>query len=286
MNTQSVDEALEAAENALRDFIREVLEKEYGDKWLENCGIEEKRIEQWKQFRDKEKKKDISGITEDRLLYYSDFSDLRSIINRHWRLFKPCFKDKNRILSRLQELKAFRDTDAHRRDLLTHQKQIVLGYCGEIRTAITEYRSKQTPEGEYFPRIEYVKDSFGNIVYSDPTGIGNVKDTKRTLFPGDEVEFVVVAWDPAAEPLQYSFEVQGRDPDLDFGVTSESKPVPQKWVKTNRAILKILPEDIAADFFVEIKVKSSRQYHARTGFDDNVFFIYKVLPKESPKKKS
>jgi len=43
MNTDSVDNALEAAENALRDFVQEILEKEFGDKWLENCGVGEKR---------------------------------------------------------------------------------------------------------------------------------------------------------------------------------------------------------------------------------------------------
>jgi hypothetical protein len=274
MNTQSVDEVLEAAENALRDFIQEVLEREYGDKWLEKCGMPEKRIKQWEEYRDKEKEKDISGIAEDRILYYSDFGDLRSIINRNWNLYEPCFKDKNRILSRLQELKAFRDTDAHRRDLLTHQKQIVLGYCGEIRTAIIRYRSKQTPEGEYFPKIEYAKDSFGNIAQPD----GSTADTGLILRPGDEVEFVVKAWDPLEQPLQYLFTLFIGTRDALFGET------PSGWTDNNRAKWNVSENHISANCRVIIWLRSNRPYHAHGDYDDDVAFSYKVLPKEPPKK--
>lgn len=301
MNTESesVDEALESAENALRDFIQEVLEKEFGEEWLEKCGIPEKRIKQWEKWRDAEKKKDISSIVEDRILYYSDFSDLRSIINRHWRLFKPCFKDKNRILSRLKELKGFRDTVAHRRELLAPQRQVIHGYCGTIRRAITVYRSKQTPEGEYFPRIEYAKDSLGNVVRGS-----TIKENKRNILkPGDEVEYVIKAWDPLDEPLEYSYSANltsgnrwSQDekgdyvyrPEL-FGKVPDGRELGEGiWISSNRAIWIVRDEHIGASCGVFIYIRSKRKHHAdrSTGTDDMVSFFYKVLPEEPPKKKS
>jgi len=307
MSMQSVDKALEAAENALRDFIQEVLEKKFAKEWLEKCGISEKRRKQWEEWRDKEKEKDPTGIAEDRVLYYSDFGDLRSIINRNWDLFEPCFKDKARIVSRLQELKGFRDTDAHRRELLTHQKQIVLGYCGEIRTAIIRYRSKQTPEGEYFPKIEYVKDSFGNI------SKGSFVDKEHVLRPGDEVEFVVKAYDPLDEPLEYRFRAPGREScqvtweetkkaekynvELDIGdvvlitplfgfLPDGSKLVNSEWTTSNRATWRVTEEDIGTYCMIWIAIRSPRKYHASEELDDAVQFFYTVLPEEPPKKKS
>ena len=64
---------------------------------------------------------------------------------------------------------------------------------GEIRNKVTIFQSSWTPE-RHFPRIEYVRDSFGHA----PTG-GFPMDTLLTgltLYPGDEVSVECSGWDP------------------------------------------------------------------------------------------
>jgi len=57
-------QALRDVENSLRDFISTLLWNKYKENWIENCGVTEKRVEQWKGKRDEEIKKLQSGITE------------------------------------------------------------------------------------------------------------------------------------------------------------------------------------------------------------------------------
>ena len=59
----------------------------------------------------------------------------------------------------LSTLEAFRNPDAHRRELLLHQKYLILGICSEIRLLIIRYRSKMETSEDYYPRIESIQDS-------------------------------------------------------------------------------------------------------------------------------
>jgi hypothetical protein len=67
-----------------------------------------------------------------RLIYYADFYDLGTIIEKNWSLFKDVFGELNRLRVYLHDLERLRDPDAHRRELLPHQKHIVLGVSGEL----------------------------------------------------------------------------------------------------------------------------------------------------------
>jgi hypothetical protein len=257
--SQDVTQALKDTENSLRDFIAVVLRTKLGESWLENCGISSKKIEGWKKRKEDEEKRQESGVVEKRLIYYADFDDLRVILEKNWSgEFSDAFGEWERMKIFLTELKNLRDPDAHRRELMPHQKHLVLGIAGEIRTRLVRYRSKQETSEDYYPRIESARDSLGNIyTYGDVPAIF----TRARLRVGDAIDFLITATDPLGEPLQYAILRRG-----------------WQWQDGNVISLKLSEQDVQKDFQVILSIKSNRQYHALKDFDDRVMFTYEVLP--------
>lgn len=200
MQEMDVTQALKDTENTLRDFIALTLEKRYGDEWIEKCGVTPERVEGWKKRKEVEGKRQETGTVEERLLYYADFYDLPVILKKHWQCFSDALGDQRTMLVWLEEMQRLRDPDAHRRELLPHQKHLILGISGEIRNRIVRYRSKQDTSEDYYPRIEGARDSLGNIYTA---GSHHSVDTDVRLRVGDCIEFVVTASDPLGEPLDY-----------------------------------------------------------------------------------
>lgn len=189
-----ISQSLRDAENALRDFIASVLIATLGPDWLDKCGVTEDRIEQWKARKEVERKRQEAGVVDEHLLYYADFYDLKTILKKNWSNFSESLGDWKTFEVFLTELERLRDPDAHRRELLPHQKSLAIGISGEIRNRIVRYRSKKETPNDYFPRIESARDSVGNI-WVPESGAPSVH-TKTVLRPGDIVEFVVTASDP------------------------------------------------------------------------------------------
>jgi len=251
--------ALKEVENSLRDFISALMSEEKGDDWIESCSISPDRIIQWKERRETERKKQQFGTPENRLLYYSDFYDLSSIIAKNWNdKFIAALGDKATILLFLKILDDFRNPDAHRRELLPHQKHLIIGISGEIRNRIVLYRSKKETGEDYFPRIESVRDNLGNLCTPDEM----FADTKLILRPGDKLTFVVTATDPLGEALEYQCVSVG----------------PEPWQENN--IIEIVIEDkhIAKKQTFYVSIRSKRNYHAKNFFDDVASFNYTILP--------
>jgi hypothetical protein len=259
-----VTQALRDAENSLRDFIAFMLSKS-GEDWLDRCGVPAERIAKWQERKVIEGKRQETGVVEERLIYYADFYDLKTILKKHWSdKFTLVFGDWKTLEVYLTELERLRDPDAHRRELLPHQKNLVLGISGEIRNRIVRFRSKmETPE-DCFPRIESARDSLGNIWVPDSHWLKLI-DTKATLRPGDVLDFVITATDPEDFQLEYSVESVGQtkwqsDPSMQFLITNSH---------------------IGRSFYIELSIKSSREYHAKLGYDDRVTFQYCVLPSKN-----
>lgn len=258
--TQDITQALKDTENSLRDFIAVVLRGKLGESWLENCGVSSERLEKWKERKAEEEKRQESGVVEQRLIYYADFYDLRTILKKHWSgEFSDALGDWKTMEVWLGELEKLRDPDAHRRELLPHQKHLILGIAGEIRTRLIRYRSKKETSEDYYPRIESARDSLGNIkTYGDDSG----PNTGMRLRVGDEIDFVITATDPLGEPLQYAIY----------------KFIYTEWQDSNVISLKLTEQNVQKDFSVLIVIKSNRQFHAYSEFDDSVHFKYEVLP--------
>ena len=149
-------DALNAVEVAIRELIGETLEAQFGPDWVEECGTPE-RIEGWRGRRDEERKRRDGAVTEDRLIYYSDFTDLRKIIVKHWGHFLDCFGDRKKFEVYMERLEEFRNPQMHSRSLLPFEVALLQGMAGEIRNQITIYRGGRAGSlDEHFPRIDHV----------------------------------------------------------------------------------------------------------------------------------
>jgi hypothetical protein len=259
-----VTQALKDTENALRDFISFVLSKTLGTNWERTCGVSPDRFEKWEKRKTDEAARQESGAVDERLIYYADFYDLKTILQKQWQHFSPALGDWKTIEVMLSELEKLRDPDAHRRELLPHQKNLVLGICGEIRTKIARFRSKQETSESYYPTIEFIADNLGN---SWKSGQKRQIRTGLTLRPGTELQFVVTASDPLGEQLEYAFSFdQGGFGNL------------LKWTHENTCSFLVIEDHVGKSFNANVSIRSKRKYHAHKDFDDWVFFIYEVLP--------
>lgn len=259
-----VTQALRDAENSLRDFIAAVLSQSLGPDWAEQSGVSPRRLEKWRERKATEEKRQESGVVEERLIYYADFYDLKTILKKNWSTeFSTALGDWKTFEVWLTELERLRDPDAHRRELLQHQKHLALGISGEIRTRIVRYRSRKETTEDCFPRIESARDSLGNIWVH--TGEKDIKyvSTEMALRPGDTIDFVVTASDPEDLPLEYG-----------IGLDEPAKI----WQPSGEFQVTFTDKHITKNFFVALYIRSSRPYHASGSYDDKVQFSYDVLP--------
>ena len=257
-----VTQALKDTENTLRDFIALTLQNKFGNNWEEKCGVTETRLTHWKERKAVEEKRQETGVVEERLIYYADFYDLKTILEKNWSEFSAALGDWKTMKVWLGELEKLRDPDAHRRELLPHQKNLIQGIAGEIRTRLIRYRSKQETSEDYYPRIESARDSIGNIW----TPVGGTVMQSTLLRPRDVIDFVITATDPLGEELEYTGNFDGYDLD---------------WQDSNMVSLVVNNEHVGKIRHFNIRIRSKREFHAYNYYDDMVTFTYEVLP---PKK--
>lgn len=250
-------QALKDVENSLRNYIALVLNRKFGESWITKCGVTEERISKCEERREEEMKRHGSGFSEDRLIYYSDFYDLRVIINKHWDPdFKSTFKDKKQFDTFFAILSDFRNPEAHRRDLITFQKHLVLGIAGHFRNLIVTARSMDAENFDYFPQIESVNDNYGNICREE------AKEFNTILHPGDVLEFTLKATDPEGGKIFYR-------------VFQESE-----WQESNVITLHLLEKHISVPKHFFVQIKSERKYHKNGEMDDRAGLFYKIVPEK------
>ena len=259
-----VTDALRDTNNALRDFIGAVLSAQFGRDWIERCGATPDRVQKWTERKAIEPRRfAASGIVEEALLYYADFDDLKTLLQKNWAgPFSDALGDWKTTEVWLEELERMRDADAYRRELLPHQKQLALGIAGEIRTRLVRYRSKRETAADCFPLIESVRDSLGNLwTASDPSADLRQLDTKAVLRAGDQIAFVITACDPEDGALEYR---------VSRGLGG--------WTETSTLSYTFTEQDVAETVWIELMMRSKRPHHAKKVFDDAVTFGYRVLP--------
>jgi len=262
-----ITQELRDTENALRDFIASVLASILGDQWIEQLGVSEDRLSRWRERKAVEEKRQQTGVVEERLLYYADFYDLKTILKKHWPHFSAALGDWKTMEVYLATLETLRDPDAHRRELLPHQKHLILGIGGEIRTCIVRYRSKQETAEDYFPRFESIRDSLGSIWVPGGSNYLKYVVTGHVLRPGDSVDFVCTATDPLGELVEYAIAVE--------------QDLRTVWQREGSLRIQIEARHIMKTFVVHLLVRSLRNYHAHGASDDHVQFAYTVLPARS-----
>jgi Swt1-like HEPN len=259
-----IGQVLKDTENSLRDFIALILSEKLGSDWVDKCGVSPERICKWKERKETESKRQEAGAVDERLIYYADFYDLKTIFKKHWQYFAPVFDDLKTMEVWLSEFEKLRDPDAHRRELLPHQKNLLLGISGELRTKIARYRSKQDTSESYYPRIEFASDNLGN---SWKFGDSKIIRTGITLRPIELLEFIITASDPFGESIEYQCECW----------TNGLKYL-DGWSEKNTFIVEITDDYVSNTFRIWLKIRSNRKYHPYEDHDDGVAFLYQVLP--------
>lgn len=262
-----VDQALNEVENSLRDFIAHVLRKRFGSDWIKECGVSPSRIDTWRERKAIEAKRQQTGAVEERLLYYADFYDLSTILKKHWSDETVGFSDAlgkwKTVEVFLGELEKLRDPHAHRRELLPHQKHLILGLSGEIRNRLIRYRSKMETSEDYYPRLESVRDNLGNVWVPPLTSLS----TGDRVRVGDRLEFIVSATDPMGDSLSYKV------------VKAHNELMGEiAWREDNVLHVPITPQDVRTEMYLMVYIRSPREYHAHGTYDDSVTLVYEVLP--------
>jgi hypothetical protein len=262
MDPLDITQTLKDTENTLRDFISAILLQTFGVDWINKCGATPEKIGTWKERKVREAEKQEAGVVEERLLYYANFSDLRTILSKNWELFKPALGEWARFEVYFDDMVSLRNPEAHRRELLPHQKHLATGIAGEIRGRLIRFRSKMETSEDCFPRIECARDSLGNVCTD--AGRGKTVRTGLILHPGDLLEFIVTASDPLGGGLEYCIS---NYPWPDTG-----------WQESNNLCFKIEERHISTAFGIFLCVRSLRSYHADFKVDDRASFYYDVVP--------
>src|SRR6266568_6015409 len=79
-----ISQALRDAENALRDFIASELSRSLGQNWENSCGVTTERLVKWRERKEIEARRQEAGVVDERLIYYAEFYDLKTILKKHW----------------------------------------------------------------------------------------------------------------------------------------------------------------------------------------------------------
>jgi hypothetical protein len=266
-------EAIEATETALRQLLQHVVPGVVGENWLEQQVTPEK-LTQWTERRaEEQKKRETRGIakTPDSLLAYADLFSLRKLAEKNWSILDPSLGKKSETGALLKRLDDLRNTVQHNRPLVPFEEDLVAGIAGEIRNRVTIFMSTQDEAGEFYPRIEFAQDNFGNSVdiFVDPGGMGGLVQTGLTVYEGDVLTFTLRGSDPQNRELWWwRNTLVGVE-----GVRSASDGTAELRVELTGAHVRELLE-------IGISVRAEGTPYHRTPHDDHrVFFIYRCRPR-------
>jgi len=180
-------------ENTLRRLIYQIISDDDSSPYK----VTDDRIQKWKEKREAESKKNNGILLEKRLLYYSDFYDLKTIILKNWELFLPILSDKKRFEVFFSEIESCRNAIAHGRNIISSQEFLLKGILSDLKNSITIYHNKNEMKDDFFIEIIRVCDNLGNIWDS------NERPPQPTLRVGDEYELIVEANDPKNRRIEY-----------------------------------------------------------------------------------
>lgn len=123
-------------EIALRRFVEEVMEKEFGSKWKKQQ-LPGGMLAQWE---DKKAKDSKAGPSDLPVIDYADFSDYRMIIEKgdNWeRVFKHFFNRKHDVVESFNRLHVIRITTMHARLITNDDELLIRVETKRVLTAIS-----------------------------------------------------------------------------------------------------------------------------------------------------
>lgn len=265
--------ALASCESALRLLVTHTLSIKYGPGWLASAMNEESLNRLEARLEEETRKRTAKGVAvvSTALLDYTQFYELREIIEKNWDVMAPALGKKAVTGALLQRFDDLRNTVAHSRDLIPFEQDLLSGIAGEIRNRIAIYMSTQAPSGEHYPRAEEITDTFGNS--ADVSAMlqqfnPHVSCSQR-LHIGDIVVFRCRGWDPHDRPLEWSLRSTSRSGTTIDEVTGNE--IELRWVVEER--------DVSQGTTVQVWMKCDASYHRwQEGIDALSLFTYTVEP--------
>ena len=245
-------------ENNLRSYIDLVFLQEHGHDWHVPLKVPKNRVKNWEASRISNEVgyNELKG--KERLFQYAPFDDVIWILQKNWNgTFQQTFGELKSLEAYLRILKEHRDPESRRRELMTYQKHLIMGITGEINAKITKARSMFDLGKPGFPRINSVKDSYGNLW---SPGMPKRVKTNISLQIGDVIEFNVSATDPENEELFYRIQNS-------------------KWQSNNVIFHTVLSKMLGLGKVLNITIKNAKRQRAYpSGYDDRISFEYDVIP--------
>ena len=130
---------LDSFEPELRVFIREELQRAYGEEWWTKGVPGEIRAKAEKRRRQEAERGRDADVMD--LLEFSHYELI--IHGESWEsVFKPVFQDGNSLLARLRPIQDIRNPVAHTRPLSPADRATLIGSIGWMRAKMAEYRQR------------------------------------------------------------------------------------------------------------------------------------------------
>ena len=258
--------AIAVIETDLRHLVRVVLEKAHGSGWLAK-NLDAATVKKLKERLDEEQKRRAPAKVSGELTAYTHLFELRKIIEKNWQEFSPALGEKKEFVVLMDKVADFRNAPAHSRELLPHERSLLDGIAGAVRTQVTTYVSSQDPDRRHYPIIESIRDSFGNGPTSKSLESNPLVDTGLTLQVGAAVEFDARGWDPQGRDLTWRWDVPSTTSD---SPSVSGNEVHFTWSPTE--------DNVGTGCFLIVEMLSSGRYHRGAGTDHHVYFRYRVEP--------
>ncbi|MEU4769593.1 hypothetical protein AB0H12_40855 [Actinosynnema sp. NPDC023794] len=261
-------DALRSIETALRLAIRQIFD---GDEWLAVTGApdKEKLVE---RQQEEQRRRDGTVVSSD-LLDYVETYHLTGLVSKNWEKFKPIFDDKGRTDAFFGIIMDVRNSVAHSRDLVTHERELISGIAGMIRNQVSLFRSKANSSAVYYPLIESVKDGFGlEGVY------GHRSHGGPRVEVGDELTFSGSAFGARGKSVRWRL-LKYRSSYL-VDVLEHEVPVGDQVTFSYT----VVEDDVSEHFTLVVHILAESRFHRHRddmgvpSHDDSRMFTYAVNP--------
>lgn len=248
-----------------------VYPKALGSNWLHQVAPNADQRRSWQKKLDAENAERANRglpVSSYSILDYTTLGELYEIAEKRWKELEPALGRRDDGLAMLRRVVKIRNPAAHARDTPTIDRYLALGISGDIRAKVTALMSTQSPAGEWFPRIDMVRDSFGieAPLLTPNLGVGRpVATTDKILHPGDEVIYDCRGTDPQDRELIWRALVGHRCVDQQQG-----RDVSLRW--------QVDTADIMRWQTLRIQMSHVGTGHRGGMFDVEVGYHYQVLP--------
>ncbi|NLI85230.1 MAG: hypothetical protein GX440_07535 [Propionibacterium sp.] len=263
--------ALNLLENALRDLMEHAYAEQWGPSWLDKVSTQKQR-EVWADRAQAERDRIRKGVAAVSPvgLQYSNLYDLTAIAEKNWQPLASALGKSKDCLPLLRRADSLRNTVAHNRLLVAHERDLLSGIAGQIRNQVTIYMSNHDPAGDIYPRIEKLADSFGRIIRPSLDSPPSLT-AEQVLHPGDVVEFTCFGTDPQDRSLAWElWKPKVRQP-VPRATTNAGEEACLEWV--------VSEDDVQERCWIDIRMSAVGARHHRNGsLDGSGVFVYIVRP--------